>query len=195
MTAAACRVCAMNSLRGAHLPGDAAPPGIGHTCTHGCAFTPVLRCCYKRWHWSTPGRFLLFSVLEAVSLSDLIPQFQLGPSVKNDEDFSLRDRAEGGETGEGQWQHRMDGSRPPKIQAFPWDRENWASFTLERSRMRDTGGPKANCRSQLVKPEGTSHCSSNTIQAAYHGPWGSKWPRLHLLLQRQLTHSLPPRHH
>ena len=31
---------------------------------------------------------MLFSILEGVSFSDLIPQFQLCSSVKNDEDFS-----------------------------------------------------------------------------------------------------------
>ena len=192
---AVCRVCAVNSLRGGHLPGNTALPGTGHDHTRSYAFTPVLRCCYKKWHWSTPGRFLLFSISEGVSFSDLIPQFQLCPSVKNDEGFSLRAWTEGGETGKGQWQHRMDGSRPPEIQAFPWDRENWASFTLERSRMRYTEAPKANRRSQLVKPAGTSHCSWNTIQAAYPGPWGPEWPRLHLLLQHHLIRSLPPPHH
>ena len=31
MMDAGCRVCAMNSLQGGHLPGDTALPGIGHT--------------------------------------------------------------------------------------------------------------------------------------------------------------------
>lgn len=42
MMDAVCRVCAVNSLRGGHLPGDTALPGTGHTRTHGC--TKVCLC-------------------------------------------------------------------------------------------------------------------------------------------------------